>query len=78
MTMDTEFIARVDQLVKRLRTTRSAFTREALLAAVERYEEAELEARHREGYRNAPPSPDEFRVPEQDRVWGDGEGIDTW
>ena len=78
MTMDTALIARVDQLVKQLGTTRSAFTRDALRAALERYEEAELEARHIAGYRKLPSARDEFSVPEQDRAWGDEGAIDTW
>ena len=39
MTMGTELIARVDQFVKRLGTTRSTFTGMALRAAPERCEE---------------------------------------
>ena len=64
-------------MAQRLSTTRSAFTREALRAALECYEEAELEARHQEGYQRNPPSPNEFAVQEQDRAWGDDDGIDT-
>ena len=76
--MDPELVSRVDDLAKRLSTTRSAFTREALRAALERYEEAELEAPHRAGYQGAPPKPDEFSVDEEDRAWGDNDEIDTW
>ena len=76
--MDPELLSRVDDVAKTLSTTRSAFAREALRAALERYEEAELEARHREGYQRLPPSQDEFAIPEPDRAWGDDDGIDTW
>ena len=78
LTMDPELISRVDDVAKRLSTTRAAFARAALRAALERYEEAELEARHRAGYQRLPPEPDEFAIPEQDRAWGDDRGIDTW
>ena len=43
-------VDRVDKRAKRLGTTRSGFTRAALRAALERYDEAELEERHRAGY----------------------------
>lgn len=72
LTMDAELIERVDKRAKRLGTTRSGFTREALRAALLRYEEAELEERHRAGYRRNPPSKEEFGIPEEDHAWGDG------
>ena len=71
MTMDPELLARVDQVAGKLRTTRSSFTRDALRAALQRHEEAELEERHVAGYRKHPPSRAEFGVPEGDRAWGD-------
>ena len=71
MTMDRELLARVDQVARKLRTTRSSFTRDALRSALQRHEEAELEARHVAGYRKHPPSRGEFEVPERDRAWGD-------
>ncbi len=72
LTMDEDLVERVDKRAKRLGTTRSGFAREALRAALERYEEAELEERHRAGYRNVPPTKQEFGIPEQDHAWGDG------
>lgn len=71
MTIDEELIAQVDEMARRLHTTRSAFTREALRVAVRRYREAELEAAHREGYRARPVEAHEFSVQEEDRRWGD-------
>ena len=71
MTMDPELLARVDQVARKLRTTRSSFTRDALRAALRRHEQAELEARHVAGYRKQPPSRAEFDVPDRDRAWGD-------
>ena len=71
LTMDSELVDRVDKRAKRLGTTRSGFTREALRAALDRYEETELEERHRAGYRKAPPMKQEFGIPEGDHAWGD-------
>ncbi len=71
MTMDSELLARVDRVAKMLHTTRSSFTRDALRSALQRHQEAELEARHVAGYQKHPPSGGEFDVPEEDRAWGD-------
>ena len=71
VTMDTELLRRVDSRVKQLGSTRSAFTQEALRAALDRYDEAESEERHRAGYRKLPTTPREFFVPEEDFAWGD-------
>ena len=74
MTMDNELVERIDDRVRRLGTTRSAFTREALREALKRFDEKELEERHIAGYRKNPPTPDEFGIPESHRAWGD----DAW
>ena len=74
MTMENELVERVDARVKRLGTTRSAFTRQALRDALRRLDEKELEERHVEGYRRDPAQPGEFEVPEADHAWGD----DAW
>ena len=70
LTIDVELLDRVDKRAKRLGTTRSGFTREALRVALERYDEAELEERHRAGYRKAPPLEQELGIPERDHAWG--------
>lgn len=71
ISMDTELLGRTDERVQQLGTTRSAFTRKALQAALDRYDEAELEERHRAGYRRLPTTPGEIFVPEEDFAWGD-------
>jgi metal-responsive CopG/Arc/MetJ family transcriptional regulator len=60
MTLDEELLREVDRAVRRLRTTRSEFTRSALKAAVARVEEKELEERHRHGYSLRPARKGEF------------------
>lgn len=71
ITMDSELAAQVDECARRLGATRSGFTREALRAALRRYNERDLEERHRAGYRRLPSQPHEFEVPEDDWAWGD-------
>ena len=74
MTMDPSLVEQVDRRAKRLGTTRSAFTRDALREALRRLEQKELEERQIVGYKNSPPNPQEFSIPESDHAWGD----DAW
>ncbi len=71
MTLDDELVKAVDRMAKRLGTTRSGFTREALRAALVRSKERELERKHREGYLRQPPKRGEFQVWEKEQVWGE-------
>jgi metal-responsive CopG/Arc/MetJ family transcriptional regulator len=71
MTLEEELIASVDAAARRLRTTRSAFTRAALRAALRQLETKQLERRHRQGYERHPPSRSEFAVWEKEQAWGD-------
>ena len=61
MTLDDELLRQVDEIVERLGTTRSAFTRKALrlTRALEAIRIAE-EEQHRRGYERQPVSPGEF------------------
>jgi metal-responsive CopG/Arc/MetJ family transcriptional regulator len=69
MTLDDDLVAAVDRAVKRMGTTRSAFTRKALRAAIEKAHVAEMERRHREGYKRKPAKPGEFGDWESEQVW---------
>jgi metal-responsive CopG/Arc/MetJ family transcriptional regulator len=71
MTLDEQLVRQVDALAKRLKTTRSAFTREALRSAIRREKIAELERRHRKGYESHPVRADEFAGWEAEQEWGD-------
>ncbi len=71
MTLDEELVTAVDRTVRRLKTTRSAFAREALREALARCREKELERRHAAGYRKHPVRPGEFNVWETQQQWGD-------
>ena len=71
MTLDEGLVRQVDALAKKLRTTRSAFTREALRSAIRQQKVAELERRHRRGYKVHPARADEFAVWESEQDWGE-------
>ena len=53
MTLDDELVENVDKVVKRLHTNRSAFTREALQDALNKYNALQLEQQHYQGYRRS-------------------------
>ena len=71
MTLEEDLVARVDEVVRELHTTRSAFTREALQAAVERVNVRKQELQHQRGYRQHPVRAAEFSVWEDEQEWGD-------
>jgi metal-responsive CopG/Arc/MetJ family transcriptional regulator len=60
ITLDDELVREIDRVVKQLDTTRSAFTRQALRAALVSVRRRELERKHREGYVRQPVEPGEF------------------
>ena len=60
MTLDDELVETVDALAKELKTTRSAFTREALRGALQQYQTKKLESWHRWGYERFPAGKQEF------------------
>lgn len=70
MTLDEHLVKAVDSAAKKLGTTRSAFTREALRSALKAVRVKELESKHREGYRRKPVKRGEFDW-ESEQVWGD-------
>lgn len=69
MTLDEELVEIVDKVVKKLGTTRSAFTRQALRDALERFRVRELEIKQKEGYLQNPVKPEEFGDWEAEQVW---------
>ncbi len=69
--LDEGLLAAVDRATKRLCTTRSAFTREALRMALGRIKIREMERKHREGYLRKPVRKGEFSVWETEHAWGD-------
>ena len=71
MTLDENLVKAVDSAVKKLRTTRSAFAREALRSALKEVRVRDLESKHREGYKRKPIKRGEFSGWESEQVWGD-------
>ncbi|MBI2355513.1 MAG: CopG family transcriptional regulator [Deltaproteobacteria bacterium] len=71
MTLDDDLVDDVDRVVKRLKTTRSAFTRKALKEAIRQVNITMLEKRHKKGYERFPAAAAEFSVWESEQEWGD-------
>ena len=71
MTLDDELVEAVDKLVKKLKTTRSAFARKALREAIKQVNITVLENKHKKGYERYPVGKSEFSVWESEQEWGD-------
>ena len=69
MTLDENLLSSVDKVAKRLGTTRSAFTRQALKTALREVQINELEQKHRQGYKRKPIKRGEFSDWETEQVW---------
>jgi metal-responsive CopG/Arc/MetJ family transcriptional regulator len=71
MTLDEQLVRAVDQVVKEMHTTRSAFTREALQRAMDWVRTRKREEAHCKGYLRKPVKPGEFSRWEREQQWGD-------
>lgn len=71
MTLDESLVEQVDRAAQSLGKTRSAFTRDALRAALSDLHQQELERRHRVGYEKKPVQPGELGDWEAEQVWPD-------
>jgi metal-responsive CopG/Arc/MetJ family transcriptional regulator len=71
MTLEEELVAAVDRVVRKLKTTRSAFARDAFRDALAKHRAAELERRHRQGYERHPVKSGEFDSWPTEQRWGD-------
>jgi len=71
MTLDDDLVAAVDMVVKKLKTSRSAFTRKALKDAVKQVNINALKKKHKKGYERYPVGKTEFSVWESEQEWGD-------
>ena len=70
MTIDEPLLYKVDQAIRNLETSRSAFIREALKLALQKYETRKLEERHAKGYVKYPIEKGEFDIWQNEQVWG--------
>src|SRR4030042_6014955 len=71
MTLDEDLVEAVDNIVKKLKTTRSAFARKALKDAIKQANITMLEKKHKKGYECHPVGNTEFSVWESEQEWGD-------
>jgi Arc/MetJ-type ribon-helix-helix transcriptional regulator len=71
MTIDEPLLEAVDSLIAALDTTRSAFIRDALHAALRKHAITELEKAHAQGYAHHPAQSGEFDVWPAEQAWGD-------
>jgi metal-responsive CopG/Arc/MetJ family transcriptional regulator len=71
MTLDDGLVETVDKIVNDLKTSRSAFTRDALRDAVNQFEIRRLEQKHKQGYALHPVTREEFSAWEKEQDWGD-------
>ena len=71
MTLDERLVARVDRAARKLGTSRSAFTRDALRDALARMATRENERRHRRGYEARPVEQGEFDDWTSEQAWPD-------
>lgn len=69
MTLEDDLVTAVDRAAKSLKSTRSAFAREALRSAIRRLRTQELERKHRGGYAHKPVKRGEFDVWDGEQVW---------
>jgi metal-responsive CopG/Arc/MetJ family transcriptional regulator len=69
MTLDEDLVARVDRAARRLKTTRSGFTRQALREALKHITTLQREAQHRRGYTAHPVEESEFGGWAAEQVW---------
>ena len=71
MTLDENLVMAVDRAAKRLAITRSAFTRDALRAALLEFRARGMEKRQRDGYAKVQVREGEFDVWEGEQAWSD-------
>ncbi len=71
MTLDDDLVDAVDKTVKKLRMTRSAFTRQALQNALNQANIKQMESKHKKGYEKKPVRKSEFSIWESEQEWGD-------
>jgi len=69
LTLDDDLVKQVDRRVAKLKTSRSAFAREALRQAIRKLETEEQERKWLEGYRKKPVRKGEFDVWHSEQVW---------
>ena len=62
MTLDENLLSNVDKIVRKLNTTRSAFTRKALKEAIKKIHTRQIEIQHFKGYKKQQVKNDEINI----------------
>ena len=62
-------LSQVDQVIKELKTTRSAFIRDSLQDYLKKLRLKQMEKKHEDGYRKYPVKDGEFDIWEDEQVW---------
>jgi len=70
MTIDESLLADVDKVTEDLKTSRSAFIRDALRLALRQHVIHRLEEEHARGYAAHPAKVDELEAWEAEQAWG--------
>jgi len=76
MTLDETLLKEVDKIVKKRHTTRSAFTRKALLNSIKEERIQELEEKQIKGYKNSSSIQDDLCMIKENEMWDNFN--DTW
>ena len=71
ITLNDNLVKAIDSAAKKLGTTRSIFTREALRSALKGVPVKNMESKHRSGYKRKPVKRGEFSGWESEQVWSD-------
>ncbi len=71
VTLNDDLVDAVDKVVKKLRMTRSAFTRQALRNAIAQANIKQMEDKHKRGYEKKPVRRPEFNIWESEQEWVD-------
>jgi len=71
MTIEEDLLQDVDAAARQIRTSRSAFTRDALREMLKKMRVSQQERQHRRGYARHPVKKDEFDVWTREQKWGD-------
>ncbi len=71
MTIDENLLPEVDELVKILNTTRSAFIRDSLKQAIKKHKLSEMKRQHAKGYKEYPVEAREFDFWYEEQVWNE-------
>jgi metal-responsive CopG/Arc/MetJ family transcriptional regulator len=69
LSIDEPVLTEIDLITRSLAITRADFIRQALEEALRKHQIKTWERQHREAYARHPQDPEEYEIPESDRVW---------